>query len=363
MHTPWAIGLLLAGGMDSPASAEVCGRCHQAIFAAWKESAHARTMESRLFQDVLEMAEAEYGAAARKMCLECHAPVAGRINDQTLRLKVSWEGVTCDYCHSLRDVSTAGRNPKAVVEFSLVKSGPLKDSDSSAHGAEYSAVHASSLACISCHEYKNSLGFPVLATYSEWKSTAYAKEGRECQSCHMSRVAGQVVEPRIRRTQDAKINLHRMPGSHSLDQLTRTVKAQLTAARAGDKVQVSVEVSSVAAGHQVPTGSPMRQIVLEVLASTSGGQQFREERVYRRTVADQQGKLIQREHDAFMKAAKVVSDTRLHPNEKRLETFAFPVPPGTAATVKANLWYYYSPLATKESQKRVTFLTMSRTVR
>jgi hypothetical protein len=50
---------LSAGATDWewPASAEVCGRCHRAIHEAWKESAHARAMESRLFQDALELAE------------------------------------------------------------------------------------------------------------------------------------------------------------------------------------------------------------------------------------------------------------------------------------------------------------------
>jgi hypothetical protein len=91
-------------------------------------------MESPLFQDALDVAEARFGAAARRTCLKCHAPVAVEKGDLNLRQKVSWEGVTCDYCHSIKDVSLGGPNPKAVVEFSIVKSGPFKDADSSAHG-------------------------------------------------------------------------------------------------------------------------------------------------------------------------------------------------------------------------------------
>ncbi len=124
-----------------------------------------------------------------------------------------------------------------------------------------------------------------------------------------------------------------------------------------------VEVSNAAAGHYVPTGSPMRQLVLEVTADPYSGRQLREERVYRRTLADSQGKPVEREPQAFLRGAKVTSDNRLTPGEKRIETFRFPVPAGTQTQVQATFWYYYSPLAQTESQQRVTFLTLRRLVK
>jgi hypothetical protein len=63
-------------GLDPISSAELCGRCHRAIHEAWKSSSHARAMDSRLFQDALDAAEGDLGAAARKSCLACHAPLA-----------------------------------------------------------------------------------------------------------------------------------------------------------------------------------------------------------------------------------------------------------------------------------------------
>jgi hypothetical protein len=95
-------------------------------------------------------------------------------------------------------------------------------------------------------------------------------------------------------------------------------------------------------------------------ADSAGGQHFREERVYTRRVADQHGTVMMREHFAFLKAAKLVSDTRLAPGEKRVETFTFPIPKGSQTQVKATFVYYYSPLAKTESQKRITFLTLNR---
>src|SRR5215831_19565504 len=124
--------------MTPPASAERCGRCHQAIFASWKSSSHAQAMESRLFQDALELAEADSGPEARRTCLGCHAPIAEKTGDLGLDKKVSWEGVTCDYCHSVRKVSLAQGQPKLVVTFAPVKSGPWRDSVSTAHAVAYS---------------------------------------------------------------------------------------------------------------------------------------------------------------------------------------------------------------------------------
>jgi nitrate/TMAO reductase-like tetraheme cytochrome c subunit len=361
LFTLFLFALASSGDMEAPASAEFCGRCHRAIADAWKTSAHAQAMESRLFQDALEVAEERFGSRARKTCLKCHSPIAVQVGDLSLRRKVSWEGVTCDYCHSVRDVSLAGANPRAVVEFSAIKSGPLKDAESMAHGTAFSAVHTSALICAPCHEYQNQQGFSVLTTYSEWTNSAYAPQGKTCQSCHMYQTAGDVVDPRIKRTR-GMINLHQMPGSHSIQQLTKTITVQLSTNWQGSQLRVAVDVANRAAGHYVPTGSPLRQLILEVRADPFVGQHYREQRVYRRSVADKQGTVLDQEHLAFMTAARVVSDSRLAPGEKRTESFLFRIPPGTQTQVTATLRYFYSPFGRTEAQKSVTFLSISRLV-
>lgn len=319
-------------------------------------------MESRLFQDALKMAEADFGTSARKTCLGCHSPIAVQIGDLGLLRKVSWEGVTCDYCHSIRDVTTTGTNPRARVEFSLVKSGPSKEAASTAHGTVFSAVHTSSLACISCHEYTNAEGLAVLTTYTEWKQSTYGEESGGCQSCHMARVPGSAVDPRVKTASRLQLNLHEIPGSHSIEQLNKAVKAQLSATHQGGQLKVSVRVANRGAGHSVPTGSPLRQLILELRADAYNGKHFRGERVYRRTVADAGGKTLDREHLAFMKGARVVSDTRLAANQSRTETFTFPVPQGVQTQLDASFYYYYSPMASTEAEQRVKFLSIRRLV-
>lgn len=356
-------GAVLGMELEPVSSAELCGSCHRAIHEAWKESAHAVAMESRLFQDAFEEAQRDFGASGGRVCLGCHAPLALLTGDLTLQTKVSWEGVTCDYCHSMRSVSTDGENPKPTLTLSSVKSGPLKDASSGAHGTVFSEVHTSSLVCAPCHQYRNVLGFDVLTTYREWWDSRYYKENVQCQSCHMGSVAGDVVDPRVKRSEDAKVNLHAMPGSHSLTQLNKAVRTRLITSRSRDRLEVSVELVNVSGGHYVPTGSPMRELKLEVHADAYQGQDYYEERTYRRTVGDSQGRELTREQDAFFKAAKVLSDTRLAPDERRMEKFSFAVAQDVPVRVTARLTYYYSPMAGGESRQRVVFRTISRFVK
>jgi len=350
-----ALPVAAAGDLQIPSSAEVCGDCHREIQEGWKKSAHAQAMESRLFQDALKLAESEIGAQSRRVCLSCHSPLAVETSDLALVRKVSWEGVTCDYCHSIREVSLSEANPRARVELSLVKSGPSKDSFSPVHATVYSAVHTSSLACVSCHEYRNANGFPVLTTYSEWKNSSYAdgaKNAKDCQTCHMYGVRGDVVDPRVQRSSQPTINLHEIPGSRSVDQLNKAVAAQISTTRFPNRLHVTVKLTNRGAGHHVPTGSPLRQLILELRVQVPGGKEFREERFYRRTVTDKNGAVLEREHLAFTRAAKELRDTRLAANESRNEIFSFPIPVGTQASVQGTLYYYYSPTAATEFQKK-----------
>ncbi len=347
---------------EKPQSAEYCGGCHRAIEQGWKQSVHSKAMESRLFQDALGMANSDFGPRARVVCLGCHSPTAAETGDLSLVRKVSWEGVTCDYCHSMRSVSTSGPNPKAVVVYNNVKEGPWKNVASPVHGTAYSALHTSSLLCATCHQYRNSAGFAVLTTYTEWEKGPYSAEHEGCQSCHMYRVKGKVVDPRVLQTAGHEINLHEMPGSHSLTQLNRAIRGQLLVTHDHGNLRVEVDVTNQGAGHMVPTGSPLRKLILQVNVAPFSGKHYHKERVFTRVVADQHGRILHREDLVFMKAARVVSDTRLAPRETKKESFTFKVAQGVSSTVEADFIYYYSPTATTKAQQEVKFLSLKRFV-
>lgn len=137
----------------------------------------------------------------------------------------------------------------------------------------------------------------------------------------------------------------------------------MTVWREGNELKASVEVASRALGHRVPTGSPLRQLRLKVTTEGYDGPRFRQERVYHRVAADADGRPLKLEHQVFLKGARLVSDTRLAPGEKRVENFSFALPAGRPATVKVSLVYYYSPMAREEAEQRLNFLTLQRLVR
>lgn len=107
----------------------------------------------------------------------------------------------------------------------------------------------------------------------------------------------------------------------------------------------------------------MREIVLEVSVDPYQGQDFQAKRSFGRTMGDEQGNPVTREHVLFFKSAKTLSDTRLAPDETRKESFSFPIPKGVPAQVKAELSYYYSPTPRTGSQESITFHSISRLVR
>jgi hypothetical protein len=202
----------------------------------------------------------------------------------------------------------------------------------------------------------------VVTTYSEWKASPSGKGDLECQQCHMEMVQGAVVEPRVRRDASHLVNLHAMPGSHSVSQLNKALTAKLTATRDGRNVDVTVKLKNEGAGHFLPTGSPMRQLILEVRAVSGGATTGTETKSYTRVLADAEGKTIQKEYVAFLKAAKVVSDTRLAPDETRTEIFSFKVPSGQSARIDAIFYYFHPATADPGRSDRIKFLELSKTL-
>ena len=358
-HPAWCVWMLLAcapafAALEGVNHAEICGRCHRDILSAWKQSAHARAMEDPIFQDALERAE-EVSQGARPICLGCHAPTVKYSGDLSLKTKASWEGVTCDFCHSVKSVEVTGHTATMDVRFDGTMTGPLKDVSSSAHATAFSSVHTTSLICAGCHEYRNAQGFGVLTTYSEWEESPYGGGGKNCQDCHMAETSAQVVDPKIKRLSQSTVNLHAMPGSRSLEMLNKAVTLRMRTRREEDELVAEVDLENRGAGHRVPTGSPLRRIELEVEVAV-GGRQLREERIFQRRVADADGKEITREELVFLRAARELGDNRLKPGEKHTEVFRFPLPHSKSARIYARLWYHYSPQERSPEAQRVKFL-------
>lgn len=328
---------------DTFTSAKVCAECHQAIHAVWQESMHSRAYSNGVFQAAYQEARRADSQRAA-LCLECHAPTVLKTDDEAVKGRIINEGVTCDYCHSIRSVNLDSWENRADLHVGRTKYGPLKHAQSPAHQVVDSALHRGSELCATCHEYRNEHGVAILETYSEWKSSSYAEEGTQCQHCHMPLVPGEVVALKVKTRPREGINLHNISGSHDLERVRKAVTMEiLSAVRLGpDKVRVRVSVSNVGSGHCFPTGLPMHRGILEVRLTDGWRELGRRTVEFEKVLLDERGMPITREHEAFLATRAIRNDSRLRPKEQRTISLTFENVDAPKCTVEASLSYQYS---------------------
>lgn len=326
-------------------SSKVCGSCHENIFNSWRNSLHADSLTDPIFRASYMEAYYETQGRASEVCTACHAPLVNANRDFGLKKEITREGVTCDFCHSLKDVQLGESGPgRFVLEPGLVKRGSIAKATSPAHQVAYSKLHEGALLCAGCHEYVNALGVPVLATYSEWQAGPYSKEGKPCQSCHMQPQKGATVAPQVGENVQPTFNIHSIAGGHSPEQLKKSVDVEIAELkRSGGKAFVKVVVTNAAAGHMIPTGIPTRRLVLKLVAKVKDSVVYEAERLYERVLADKDNRPLSKDWEIMLHSAKVVRDTRLKPREPREEFFNFHAPDDDPLVINVALSYDYSP--------------------
>ena len=318
-------------------SVKACASCHRLIHQYWSESAHARSATSPAYLAGLEaaVAAASDKQAVRVNCVWCHAPTVLLSGDYELKQQITREGVSCDFCHTVKDVDLARAGRPFELSPGNVKRGPLQYAKSKFHDTEYSPLHkASPLLCASCHEYRNPQGIAVLSTYTEWRQTPYAMRGVTCQECHMPVVPGTSV-PAALGPSGHVINLHRIVGGSNPSKLTVGLDLKIeSVTRTSGAADVQVLVTSSRVGHAAPGGFANRALILAVgVESASGELLNRRERVYHRTLQDAAGQELVTVADLMLKAAREGEDTRIQPGESRAERFTVPIPEGARAIV------------------------------
>lgn len=201
-----------------------------------------------------------------------------------------------------------------------------------------------------------------MSTYSEWKDSPSGKQARSCQDCHMNRAEAEVVDARVMRVPDAEVNLHEVPGGHSIAQLNKALDVNFEADRLEGSLVLAVTLKNNGAGHAVPTGMPSRRIVLNVKVKTSDGQVYDQQRTYGQIFEDAQGNPITKDSGYFAKGVKRTADNRIAAGETRVEEFRFPIFRSSTAFVSIHLSYEHNPTGEKESRTWIPFNTTERTV-
>jgi len=278
------------------------------------------------------------------LCLNCHAPTVRLLQDYATQTPILTEGVTCDFCHSVRSVDLDSPGDKIELTVGRVKYGPLKNAQSSAHEIVESKLHKSSVFCASCHEYRNEYGVAILETYSEWKASSYADEGKQCQDCHMPTVPGRTVASNTLAVPREKVNLHNVSGSHDMEKVREAVSMEILSAEWLDdrKISVRIRVSNVGGGHCFPTGLPKHRGVLKVSLRNRGRRVRQQTIEFAKVLLNDKMMPIMNEEEMFLEARSISIDTRLKPNEERIVPVMFRDVETPEGQIEASLWYRYS---------------------
>jgi len=279
--------------VEASLAPEACATCHPAQFADWRTSTHARAMGPGVAGQLVEMLTSAPADALG--CYTCHAPLAeqrpllGRdaghaqnpVFDQALRA----QGLVCAACHvrgherfgpPRRDGSLANAGPREALPHGGVTRAPAF------LAAEF---------CRGCHQFTSN-GFALNGkllenTYEEWKVSRFAREGVQCQDCHMP---------------DRR---HLWRGIHDPEMvrsgLTITARLDGAGVRRGGPVGATLTVTSTRVGHAFPTYVTPRVILRGELVDEAG--------------AVIKGSLVERvvAREVALDLSREVRDTRLMP--------------------------------------------------
>jgi len=379
---------------------KVCKNCHNKIFGQHTQSYHDRSFSNpvflaQYFKDVLPRAEKDPAIMiAAEECISCHAPVFYMTNKRHVGTKdevADIPGIDCDFCHTItgyRNKIPGGGNYISDLGNER-KLGPFSHEYNWHH--VYSELHTRSEFCGICHDAVNRFGLQTGATYTQWKRSIYAKNGIQCQDCHMN-VRGFLSEglpvyesgsatadmPLIASQYREKLYTHLFPGAHSKSQimgagsLSLGIVVEKTVISPGDLLEITVLVDNTKTGHKMPSGSAaLRHLWVELEAdingksfripaesrdtetgyALAGGGDFDMEilgndippgsRVYRVVYKDASGKQTLSSFDAV----GIAFDNCLDAAEMRKEKYHFRIPEGSKGTLslKAGLMYLSYP--------------------
>jgi hypothetical protein len=126
-----------------------------------------------------------------------------------------------------------------------------------------------------------------------------------------------------------------------------------------------VDLTNTGAGHKMPTGLPVKKIILEVkVEDANGGRRQVQQRVYQKVVVDAQDNAVTKVVDLMLgKATAVVSDNRIAPLETRRESFTFFVGKLEGQTVSATAYYSYTPEILQSAPIHIKLNEVQRRVR
>ena len=380
---------------------DFCGTaCHLDFYRQWEQAMMSQAYthhwdEIEYFRLAVPHAEKDPVVAGVKAgCNGCHSPLAFLVGDvppppPSAQSRAN-ESVSCDVCHTITGFKgDVPFNFNYISEPGTAKYGARDGvEDSPAHEIRIHEFITKAEFCGTCHNEKSPYGVWVKATQLEWKEGPYAKQGVQCQACHMTQAQGKLAELGPERS---GVWQHLFHGAHDPGKVRGTIEVRIhpdvREAEPGESVKFTVALFNQKAGHKFPTGSAEERMVwLHVEAKDAAGTAYHlpvdrknfpgeeytiaaptlayqdlgvplnipdfkgierdgvpaGDRIFRLPYLDPQGRMTIMQWNTASQA----TDYRIGPRETKIETYTWTLPdevaPGTL-TVTATLNYQLLP--------------------
>jgi Cytochrome c554 and c-prime len=242
-----------------------CGSCHAVQYGDWQRSLHARSMGPGVMGQIVDMMRSDPSAAMD--CQRCHSPlaeqqqkrlIAGAQGEPVLAVNPPFDarlrakGLVCAACH----VRSWERFGPPRRDGTLESNAPRERLPH--NGATRTPAFLKSEFCMGCHQFPQD-GFALNGkllenTYEEWRASAYARAGIQCQDCHMP---------------DRR---HLWRGIHDPETVRRGVTVDLKTQTVGAQLRAVLTVTNSGVGHYFPTYLTPKVFLLMDLVDEHGRQ-------------------------------------------------------------------------------------------
>jgi hypothetical protein len=359
-----------------------CGNCHATIHQEWAASAHGQAASNKRFLNLYDgsdwqgrpgrgwnlLKEHPNGSA---VCAACHAPTVpadhAAYEDFRKLEGVHARGIHCDFCHKIAQAQVSTERlglEHGRFGYQLLRPakgqlffGPLDDVDREED--TFLSMYQESRYCAACHE-GTVFGIPVYTTYSEWLESPARKEGKQCQTCHMTPTGKMTnIAPGHGGVErDPKtLASHGMPGA-TPEMLRKAVRLMVRLRTEKDRLHVETQIEAADVGHRVPTGFIDRHLILVVegldgkgstvaadkgpkLPSSAGLGERTAGRLFGKQLQDFEGK----SPVPFWRPSRVVEDSRLVPGKPTTDAWEFPAEATSKVRVRLLYRRFYQAVA------------------
>ncbi len=302
--------------LEASLEPSACGTCHQRQWEDWKTSLHAHAMGPGIIGQLVDVSPTD--TSSLRDCTRCHAPLAEQEASLIKQLRgkkhtdaLHGQGLVCAACH-VRNNVRYGPPPTTS-----------KPGNERPHNGFVSApAFEDGRFCAACHQFDKDgyalNGKPLENTYAEWQASPYARQGKQCQGCHM---------PERR---------HLWRGIHDAEMTRSGIMISPTAPVLRDgKLSARLAISNSGTGHNFPTYVTPRVSAQIYQVSTDNKPiegTLREKVIARQVSVD---------------LSEEVADTRLAPGERAVLDYLVPRHPNAQALilrVRVEPDYFYSGL-------------------